>query len=89
MDVVVLSKDELKALIGDTLKAALAELPQPAPQEELPEFLTRKQVSEYLNCSIATVDNYSRTGLLQKRYISGLPRFKREEVRQALAELAK
>lgn len=88
MDVIVLSKDELKALLGDTLRAALADLPKPEVKEELPEYLSRKQVAEYLGCSIATVDNYSRSGLLRKIYISGLPRFRRDEVREALAELA-
>lgn len=87
-EIVLLSipKRELETLIIDCV-AAVMELHQPA-REELPEWLTRKEVSKYLSCSLATVDNYSREGLLKKHYANGLPRFKREEVRQALEALA-
>lgn len=49
----------------------------------LPELMTRKEAAVYLNCSIATIDNLSRAGLLEKHYLAGLPRFRREEVRHA------
>lgn len=87
-----LTKVELENLLFDTAKAAVKaalrdHLPADACREGLPEWLTRRQVSEYLSCSLATVDNYSREGLLKKHHVNGLPRFKREEVRQALEAL--
>ncbi len=87
MDLIVITKDELRTLIQDSISAALATMPKDERRDDLPEWLTRKQVADYLNCSVATVDNYSREGLLQKVHVNGLPRFKREQVRQALADL--
>ena len=84
MEMVLVSKDELQTLIIDSVNACLQNLPRKEEPEELPEWLTRQQVAAYLNCSLATVDNYSREGLLRKVYINGLPRFKRDEVRQAV-----
>lgn len=86
MELILVSKDELQTLITDSLNACLNKR-QPEEVEDLPEWLTRRQVAEYLNCTLATVDNYSRAGTLKKRYINGLPRFKREEVRQALEDV--
>lgn len=88
-NLVLISKEELQALLADTVTAAIRDnFPKQEDREDLPEYLTRTQVKEYLNCSMATVDNYSRTGLLKKVYINGLPRFKRDEVRRALDALA-
>ena len=88
-DLVLISKDELQTLITDSVTAAIRDnFPKNESREDLPEYLTRKQVAEYLACSLATVDNYSRVGLLKKVYINGLPRFNRDEVRQALQALA-
>ena len=87
MELVLISKDDLQALIQDTVSACLASIPKDERRDDLPEWLTRQQVAAFLGCSIATVDNYSREGLLQKIHINGLPRFKREQVRQALEGL--
>ena len=88
-NLILISKEELKALLADTVTAAIRDnFPKNEDREELPEYLTRKQVAQYLACSLATVDNYSRAGLLKKVYINGLPRFNRDEVRRALEALA-
>jgi hypothetical protein len=87
MELVITTKDELRTLIKDSISAALATMPKDERRDDLPEWLTRKQVADYLNCSLATVDNYSREGLLIKVHVNGLPRFKREQVRQALEAL--
>lgn len=49
-----------------------------------PELLTRKQAAEFLHVSLATIDNLTRAGILQKHFVGSLPRFKRDELRQAL-----
>lgn len=88
MKTIVIQPDELQELIQSSLEAVLKQYVPPQPeQQKLPEYMTRKEVADYLSCSLATVDNYSREGTLQKRYIHGLPRFKREEVQAALASL--
>ena len=88
MKTIVIQPAELQELIQSSLEAVLKQYVPPQPeQQNLPEYMTRKEVADYLSCSLATVDNYSREGTLQKRYIHGLPRFKREEVQAALASL--
>jgi hypothetical protein len=87
MELVVISKEELQNTILEILNEALADLPKPEAKEELPEWLTRQQVAEYLSCSLASVDNYSRRGFLNKVHINGLPRFHRDEVKKALEAL--
>lgn len=54
-----------------------------------PEYMSRKEVAEYLGVCLATVDNYSRQGLLTKRYFGSVPRFHRDEVRQVMNGLKK
>lgn len=85
---VVLTPEELRTLIQESVKAGLQALSQPeaSSAEALPEWLTRKDVAAYLSISLATVDNFTRDGLLKKHYVAGLPRFKREEVIQALKD---
>lgn len=60
--------------------------PQKPP---VPEYMTRREVAEYLSCSIATVDNYCRKGTLRKIYLHGLPRFKGEDVRSVFLKKSK
>ena len=84
---VIVSRDELAALIIDSVQAVLR-THQPtkdeAPGESLPEWLTRRDVARYFQISIASVDNLTRAGILTKHYLAGQPRFKRDEVRKAL-----
>ncbi len=80
---VSISIDELQTLIIDSVNACLKfHLKKVKGKDELPELLTRKQVAAYLSVSLRTVDNLARDGLLQKHYILGSTRFKREEVRK-------
>lgn len=84
---VIVSRDELAAIIIDSMHAVLrTHQPQKEePQGEvLPELLTRRDVARYFQISIATVDNLTKAGVLEKHYLAGQPRFKRDEVRKAL-----
>lgn len=56
-------------------------------KEILPEWMSRQQVRDYLNISIATVDNWTRQGKLKKHFVGGVPRFKRDEVRKIFESL--
>jgi hypothetical protein len=86
---ILTTPEDLRALIDEAVTTAVSAAIGEAvtDNDDLPEYLTRKQVADFLACSIATVDNYARAGVLQKRYIGNTPRFKREEVRAALLEL--
>lgn len=86
---ILTTPEDLRALIDEAVTTAVSAAIGEAvtDNDELPEYLTRKQVADYLACSIATVDNYARQGLLTKHYIGNTPRFKRDEVRAALLEL--
>lgn len=84
---VIVSRDELQALIIDSVQAVLRTQQPPkdeAPGEALPELLTRRDVARYFQISLATVDNLTRAGVLEKHYLAGQPRFRRDEVRKAL-----
>lgn len=79
---VSIPKDELQTLIIDSVKACLKfHLPNLNKEEQLPEWLTRKQVAEYLSVSIKTVDNIVKDGHLKKYSFAGSTRFKRADVR--------
>lgn len=86
---ILTTPEDLRALIAETVSAAVSAAIGEAvtDSDELPEYMTRRDVAAYLACSIATVDNYTRQGLLTKHYIGNTPRFKRDEVRAALLEL--
>jgi predicted DNA-binding transcriptional regulator AlpA len=53
-------------------------------KQELPEFLSRVQVSVLLGVHPNTVDNYTRLGVFPKYTIGGTVRFKYSEVVEAL-----
>lgn len=76
--------EEVFARLEAIIDAKLAERQEATPTgEALPELMTRKEAAAFLSCSIATIDNLTRAGLLQKHYLAGLPRFRREEVKSA------
>lgn len=73
------SVEELKKLIAE---AVATERKAQESGQSLPEWLTRKQVAEYLNISEVTVDALTRRGILKKYYPNHgkRPRFKKGEV---------
>jgi len=80
---VSIPKDELQTLIIDSVNACLKfYLPKPEG-DSLPELLTRKQAADFLKCSLGTVDNLTRSGVLQKHFLGRSPKFKKEELLQA------
>ena len=87
---VMMTTEDFFNRLETVIEAKLAERLAPQPEADaLPELLNRKQAATYLNCSIATIDNLTRAGLLEKHYLAGLPRFKREEVKAAFANWKK
>lgn len=84
---VTITTADLRLLLEDVLEEKLAEFAQQPTNDEpgIPELLTRKQAAEFLNCTVGTIDNLTKRGLLTKHYLGGLPRFRRDELRAAFA----
>lgn len=84
--VATMTADELKTLIHSVISETLQNHQPAAPTADpMPEFLTRKQAAAFLKCAVASIDNWSRAGLLKKHFIGGrTPRFSRDELRSVL-----
>lgn len=81
---VTLPAEEFFARLESIIETKLSErIPAQPTGEALPELMTRKEAAAYLSCSIATIDNLARAGRLEKHYLAGLPRFRREELKAA------
>ena len=86
-----ISKDELQTMIIDCVNVCLKFYVPKQPVDNLPELLTRQQTAEFLSVSLGTIDNLSRDGVLKKHHLGGsnVPRFKRQEVREAFENWTK
>jgi excisionase family DNA binding protein len=82
MQPLVLSEDELHAIIKLTAKAVADELRADLTKAKQKEVLTKAELAEYWNCSMATINRYMRYSKLPcLRYgDKDHPRFKRSEV---------
>lgn len=87
-EVVVLSKDDLRELVTNSLTEALRktqprDLANEAPASDPNQLLTKREAAALLSCSTSTVDGHARGGRLTRHYISKKAvRFKRVEVMQ-------
>ena len=77
-EVVVLTPEQLEAIIARAIKAATASA---YPPNEEPEILTREQVAKMLQIHPNVVGRYIRELGLPGRKLGGEWRFMREEVR--------
>ncbi len=83
---IIIRPDELKKLIREEVRQERERISLIEKEKQAEsEWLTRKEVKDIFNVSLGTVDNLSRDGVLKKHYLGGSPRFKREEVLEALA----
>lgn len=85
----LLSSEELKTLLTDVVRTELqSHIPGPVePYKEFPDLLTRAQASKMLGVSLATIDNWSKTGRITKYHIGSTSRFKKEELIASLENL--
>ena len=66
-------QEELSILKGDILESIQT-------SKETSRYLTRKQVAQYMNIGLSTVDYWSRLGKLTKIQIDGSVRFDKVEL---------
>ena len=80
----IVDADQFMAELIEAIKPLLAEqqAAPPAP-DNWPELLTRKQAAQFLQCSLGTIDNLTRAGILEKVFIGAQPRFRRDDLREA------
>lgn len=75
--------DELALRIAkESQRLAQTEVRQSEPFAEFPEYLTRSQAAEVLNCSMSTVDKLRRDKALKPVYFQGgsRPKYEKREV---------
>lgn len=83
-NVVLIDSEQFFQRLEEILEAKLPKISMQQPEGEiLPELLTRKQAADFLICSLGTIDNLTRSGVLQKHYLGRSPKFKKEELLQA------
>lgn len=75
--------DEFQKIIADTVREEVANS-QPESQQGTPEYLTRKEVADFLKISLVTLNDWSKKGIVQSYRIGARVRYKRSEIDQAL-----
>lgn len=87
LKIVQIPEDELKTIVTDALRAELTILKTIEPVKETNEILTRQQAAKLLQCSLVTLDKWTKTGVLVGYRISGRVRYKSNEVENALIKI--
>ena len=78
-----LDKGELEELIKKCVNACLQENGRGQAKEQPKdgdELLTKQEAAKLLKVSVSTIENYGRSGMLEKHYIGRSVRFKRRDV---------
>lgn len=82
---------DLKAMISETVTAAVkkASPSSSEPFKDYPELLTRGQTAQMFGICLATLDNWTKQGKLQKIKNGKVVRYNKTEVLKAFASLQK
>ena len=81
--IIVLTPEQLKQLIRETISEVLDRTPQATQQE----YFTREEASELLKVSLPTIDKYSKQGLIRSQRIGGRILFHADDIRGALQSI--
>lgn len=84
---VQLDAEQLQMEISRGVKKELNDFFERFKPAKPKEFLSRKEVSELLGIHLTSVDNYCKSGKLNKLAISGRILFRRSEVESSLISL--
>lgn len=75
-NLIVISKDELQALIIDSVNVCLKRhIPPPQPEPEDKRFISRKQAAKKLGICLAKLDQLAKAGDLKRYRHGGIVRY--------------
>ncbi|SMO72334.1 helix-turn-helix domain-containing protein [Solitalea koreensis] len=70
-EIVIITNEKIEYLIRNSIKDVISEyypkllnLTSISQKEETKDFLTRKQAAEFLNCSMTSLYNYQKAGVI-------------------------
>ena len=79
-----INTDDLKNLFREVLDEKSKKEPNPKESSKKRGYLTRFEVAELLTISLATLNNYSKSGTLQAYRIGNRVLYKADEIDQAI-----
>lgn len=88
--VICLHEDEVKELVKEEVREAVRlgieeYTSQYGRRDEiLSQYLTKQELADLLNCSVATIDRMKKEDKLPSYKIFGMVRFSKEEIREFL-----
>ena len=87
MQMIGMSFDDLKNLVGQVIKTELEAVKKQLQPKQPNEYLTRKEVSEMLKIDLSSVHNWSKRGILIPHQIGNRVYYKLQEVENAIVKL--
>lgn len=78
--------EQLQNAIKEAVRAELLNF-TPSTREENPEFITRKETAQILGVSLVTLNEWTKTGVLQGYRIGSRVRYNRTEVQTSLQKV--
>jgi hypothetical protein len=86
-NLVGLTIDELKNLVGQVIKTEFDAVKKHLQPKQPNDYLTRKEVSEMLKIDISSVHNWSKRGVLKPLQIGNRIYFKLQDVENSIVQL--
>jgi|WetSurMetagenome_2_1015567.scaffolds.fasta_scaffold00070_8 excisionase family DNA binding protein len=87
ISIIQLNKEELKTLIQEAIKYALATVRDFQLSNTQEQLLTREETADLLKISLPTLDSYTRKGIIHGYRLGTVVRYKGEEVKSSLKEI--
>jgi excisionase family DNA binding protein len=88
MELIVTTKEQLSAIVGEAVRAQLQEH-LPAIQQTTPEthLLTRKEAAKFLAISLPTLNEWSKNGLVIAHKCGVKVYYKKSELEQSFKQM--
>ena len=87
MQLIQISKEELEALIRQSVREEIKTLKKELTPNEPKEYLTRKQVAQQFKVDVSTIHNWCKKEILTPYSIGARVYFKSDEIEAALIKL--
>lgn len=79
-----INTDDLRQILKEVLEEKLKLVSTPQKSESSPSYLTRSDVARRLNISLPTLNNWSKTGIVQSYRIGNRVLYKPHEIDEAV-----